>query len=99
MTPIERLREAAAVPAVDVIVSRTDLADVLDTVDMVNLEARAIYAVLMRFSYAVQQTRWPKMDNSQWQAVIDLAHGRPVVTLIAEARTELAADKGKHDHA
>ena len=30
MTPIERLREAAAVPADDVTVSRTDLAAVLE---------------------------------------------------------------------
>ena len=32
MTPIERLREAAAVPADDVTVSRTDLADVLEMI-------------------------------------------------------------------
>ena len=33
MTPIERLREAAAVPADDVTVSRTDLAAVLERID------------------------------------------------------------------
>lgn len=49
MTPIERLREAAAVPADDVTVSRTDLAsvlawmgDVLDVGEEMAMELRGI---------------------------------------------------------
>lgn len=54
MTPIERLREAAAVPADDVTVSRTDLAAVLEQIDTQNDTIREYRPLLRRLM------RWAK---------------------------------------
>jgi len=68
-----------------------EIARLREQVTSLELDKRAIYAVLSRYSYAVLQTRYPKMDNSQWNAVNELAHEQPVIKQIAEARAALAA--------
>lgn len=45
-TPIERLREAAAVPADDVTVERTDLAAILERVEFLEGSVRELCALV-----------------------------------------------------
>lgn len=54
------------------------------------LNNKALRTVLARYVGAVSATRYPKMDNSQWQAVIDLAHEGSIVKMVAQARAALA---------